>query len=173
MRRVRRGPLPALQRLCEELFTNLPEQCPTSTLVHGDAKPGNFAFVNGGVSALFDWELVAVGDPLTDIGWMEVVWMQPVGIPSHPSALTIDDLIEHYESASGITVRHRPWYRALAAFKMAVICLIGSRLFHDGFSDDRRLVLNASAIPYFTQIGLAELGVEETLEAGPVMPANA
>ena len=57
------------------------------TLVHGDAKPGNFAFVGDEVSAVFDWEMTTVGDPLTDIGWLELLWMQPVGITSHPAAL--------------------------------------------------------------------------------------
>jgi aminoglycoside phosphotransferase (APT) family kinase protein len=32
-----------------------------------DAKPGNFAFVGDEVSAVFDWELAGLGDPLTDI----------------------------------------------------------------------------------------------------------
>jgi aminoglycoside phosphotransferase (APT) family kinase protein len=43
---------------------------PRITLVHGDAKPGNFAFVGDDVSAVFDWEMTTVGDPLTDMGWM-------------------------------------------------------------------------------------------------------
>ena len=31
--------------------------------MHGDAKPGNFAFIGGEVSAVFDWEMTTVGDP--------------------------------------------------------------------------------------------------------------
>ena len=46
------------------------------------------------MSAVFDWEMTTVGDPLTDIGWMELLWMQPVGITSHDAALTIDEFIE-------------------------------------------------------------------------------
>ena len=40
----------------------------SDALVHGDAKPGNFAFIGDEVSAVFDWELTTIGDPLTDIG---------------------------------------------------------------------------------------------------------
>jgi aminoglycoside phosphotransferase (APT) family kinase protein len=36
--------------------------------VHGDAKPGNFAFVGDDVSAVFDWKMTTLGDPLTDLG---------------------------------------------------------------------------------------------------------
>ncbi|MCX2929187.1 phosphotransferase family protein [Mycobacterium sp. CVI_P3] len=170
MHRVRQGPLPALERLLVELQAGKPDQYPTVTLVHGDAKPGNFAFVADEVSAVFDWELTGVGDPLTDLGWMELLWMQPVGITSHPAALSFEEFLAHYQAASGITPRNRPWYRALNAFKMAVICLIGSMLYDSGASDDERFVLNAHGISPLTQLGLAELGVTEQLEDGPVLP---
>jgi aminoglycoside phosphotransferase (APT) family kinase protein len=170
MHRVQRGPLPALERLLAGLRETKPEPCPTVALVHGDAKPGNFAFVGDEVSAVFDWEMTTVGDPLTDIGWMELLWMQPVGITSHPSAPSIDEFLTRYEAVSGVGTRHRQWYRALNAFKMAVICLIGSMLFNDGVSDDQRFVLNAHGISLLTQAGLADLGIDETLEDGPVMP---
>jgi aminoglycoside phosphotransferase (APT) family kinase protein len=140
------------------------------TLVHGDAKPGNFAFVADEVSAVFDWELAGVGDPLTDIGWMELLWMQQVGITSHPDALSIDEFVARYQKVSGISTQNRSWYRALNAFKMAVICLIGSMLFDEGVTDDQRFLLNASGISLLTQLGLADLGVDEQLDDGPVMP---
>ena len=57
LRRVQRGPLPALERLLAELIAQQPEQSPRVTLVHGDPKPGNFAFVDDEVSAVFDWEI--------------------------------------------------------------------------------------------------------------------
>jgi aminoglycoside phosphotransferase (APT) family kinase protein len=172
MQRVKRGTLPALERLLHELKTRQPSPSPVVTLVHGDAKPGNFAFAGGEVSAVFDWELTTVGDPMTDIGYLELLWRMPVGIPSHDAALSIDDVIAHYVAASGLTVANREWYRAFNAFKLAVINLIGSRLFDDGVTDDQRFMLNAYGIPLFTQMGLADLGVTETLEDGPVMPSE-
>lgn len=172
MNRVKRGPLPALERLHRELLGGKPAPCPKITLVHGDAKPGNFAFTGGEVSAVFDWEMTTVGNPLTDIGWLEMLWMQPVGINSHPAALSIDALLAHYESASGITVTNRPWYRAFNAFKMAVICLIGAMLVEDGHSDDQKLVLAAYGTSLLTGAGLTELGIEESFDDGPVLPSE-
>ncbi len=168
MHRVQRGTLPALERLLQELRESKPTQCPKVTLVHGDAKPGNFAFVDDEVSAVFDWEMTTIGDPLTDIGWMELLWMQPVGITSHNTAPTIDEFIERYEAASGINVENRHWYRALNAYKMAVICLIGAMLVDQGASDDIKLVLAASGTPLLTPVGLGELAITEQLESGPV-----
>ncbi len=169
IRRVQRGPLPALERLLIELFDSMPEPCPAVTLVHGDAKPGNFAFVGERVSAVFDWEMVTLGDPLTDLGWLELLWMQPVGITSHPDAYSIDELLARYTAASGITPQHRPWYRALAAYKMSTICLIGAMLYADGVSADERYALNAYGIPMLTRLGLAELGVTQEIDDGPVL----
>lgn len=170
MHRVQRGPLPALERLLQALRDAKPAAHPRITLVHGDAKPGNFAFVGDDVSAVFDWEMTTVGDPLTDLGWMELLWMQPVGITSHPAACTFDEFLSRYTEVSGITPAHRPWYRALNAYKMAVICLIGSMLYADGVSDDERFALNASGIPLITGLGLSDLGITEQLDDGPVLP---
>jgi aminoglycoside phosphotransferase (APT) family kinase protein len=168
--RVRRGPLPGLERLAQALADSKPEPCPRITLVHGDAKPGNFAFADDRVNAVFDWEMAGIGDPLADIGWMELLWMQPVGITSRPSSPTVDEFIAHYERISGITVRNRPWYRAFQSFKMAAILLVGSMLVDGGFSDDLRHVQNAAGISMLTQLGLYELGVGGEFETGPVEP---
>ncbi|HWT47885.1 MAG TPA: phosphotransferase family protein [Mycobacterium sp.] len=170
MNRVKRDRLPALERLHQALRAGKPDPCPKVTLVHGDAKPGNFAFTDGEVSAVFDWEMTTVGDPLTDIGWLEMLWMQPVGINSHPAAPTIDALLAHYESVSGIKVQNRPWYRAFNAFKMAVICLIGAMLVEHGHSDDQKLVLAAYGTSLMTKAGLTDLGIDDSLDDGPVLP---
>lgn len=172
MHRVQRGRLPALERLLDGLRDTKPEQCPRITLVHGDAKPGNFAFAGGEVSAVFDWELTTVGDPLTDIGWLEMLWVQPVGINSHAAALSIEELLARYEEVSGITVENRSWYRAFNAYKMAVICLIGAMLVDGGYSEDQKLVLASYGTALLTKMGLSELGINEPLDDGPVLPAE-
>jgi aminoglycoside phosphotransferase (APT) family kinase protein len=170
MERIKRDSLPALERLLRELRASKPDPCSRVTLVHGDAKPGNFAFEGGEVSAVFDWEMTTVGDPLTDIGWLELLWMQPVGITSHPAALPIDDLLAYYEKVSGITLQNRSWYRAFNAYKMAVICLVGGMLVDAGHSDDEKLMLAAYGTSMLTKIGLSELGIDEALDDGPVLP---
>jgi aminoglycoside phosphotransferase (APT) family kinase protein len=163
---------PPAERLHRALRESRPAPCPNVTLVHGDAKPGNFAFSGGEVSAVFDWEMTTVGDPLTDIGRLEMLWMQPVGINSHPAALPIDALLAHYEAISGIGIQNRSWYRAFNAYKMAVICLIGAMLVEDGHSDDQKLVLAAYGTAMMTKAGLSELGIDEPLDDGPVLPRD-
>ncbi|MBL7498012.1 phosphotransferase family protein [Frankia sp. CNm7] len=170
MRRVQRGPLPAMERMLEQLRLQQPEPCERIALVHGDPKPGNFAFLDDEVSAVFDWELADVGDPLADIGYLEILWAMPVGITSKRSSLTVEEFVALYEECTGIRVRHRPWYRAMQVFKICVIQLIGSMLFDAGHWDDLRAIDMAHGIQRMVPMGLADLGVTDSPELGPVFP---
>lgn len=170
MRRVQRGPLPAMERMLDELRRQQPEPCPTVTLVHGDPKPGNFAFVGDEVTAVFDWELTTVGDPLADVGYLELLWAMPVGITSRPSSLTVDEFVARWEKTTGITARNRNWYLAMQVFKVDVIQLVASMLFDAGHSDDPRAIYMAMGIEMMTPIGLNALGVTDELDLGPIYP---
>jgi aminoglycoside phosphotransferase (APT) family kinase protein len=168
--RVRRGPLPALDRLVEVVRAEMPEQCPRITLVHGDSKPGNFAFTGPEVTAIYDWELATIGDPLTDIGWTETVW--PLGFTGLPGALTPDEMVARWEELTGIEARNRVWYRAFQSLKMSAIMLVGAMLFDAGHSEDQRMALMGYGVQFVTQAALADLGVTEELDPGPVMPRD-
>jgi aminoglycoside phosphotransferase (APT) family kinase protein len=170
MRRVQKGPLPALERLAAELRERRPEQSARVTLVHGDPKPGNFAFVGDEVNAVFDWELADIGDPLCDVGYLELLWNMPVGITSGPSSMTADEFIHRYEERTGMIVQHREWYRAFQTFKITIIQFVGSMLFDAGHSDDPRFALMGQVVPMMTRMALSDLGIGEQLDDGPVAP---
>ena len=170
IRRVQREPLPALERLAAAVREQVPRQCPAMTLVHGDAKPGNFAFEGSEVSAVFDWEMATIGDPLADVGYAEMLWVMPGYFTSQPAALTVDEFVALWEQLTGIRTDNRPWYRALAGLKTAAIILVGGHLFDDGHSDDLRLGQMTNAIHPLTRQALHELGIDEELESGPVLP---
>jgi aminoglycoside phosphotransferase (APT) family kinase protein len=165
-----RAPLPALERLVTALRERRPEQCPSITLVHGDPKPGNFAFEDTDVTAVFDWEMADIGDPLADIGWVEILWNSPGYPTSVAGALSVDDFVAGWEQLTGIRAQHREWYRAFQALKMAVILFVGGQLFDAGHSDDLRLVEMTNAIVPVTRRALRDLGVDDDLEPGPVTP---
>ena len=165
--RVERGRFPALQRLAEALLDLQPPPSERVALVHGDPKPGNIAFTGDTVSGMFDWEMATVGDPLTDVGWIEMTWMPWVYTPGAP---TMDVLLTRYEQLTGIPVRNRTWYCALAKFKLAVILLVGGALLGSGHSNDILVSDAAALIHPMTTNALEELGVEEVPESGPVLP---
>jgi len=170
MQRVRRGPLPAMERLLAELRRHQPDPSPLVTLVHGDPKPGNVGFVGDRVSAVFDWELATVGDPFTDVGYLELMWAMPAGVTSRPTAPTVDEFVARYEDRTGFTCEDREWYFAMQVFKVCAIQLIGSMLFDAGHTDDPRNVGMAMGIELMAPMGLASLGIDDKIDLGAIYP---
>ena len=169
LRRWQRGPLPALEKLLQTLKDRRPAPSPVMTLVHGDPKPGNFAFVDDEVTAVFDWELATIGDPMADIGWAEMTWrITPAFAGLAPEHF--DQQLARYAELTGLTIHDRQWYAAFQAFKMAVIQLVGAMLFDRGHSDDIRYADMAMGVQWLTQLGLQTLDIFEEIEPGPVAP---
>ncbi|WP_326837307.1 phosphotransferase family protein [Amycolatopsis rhabdoformis] len=117
----------------------LREHAPVSArtvLVHADFKPGNILLQDGRVSALLDWELAHLGDPLEDLGWV----VQPLRHREHliEGAWERDDLIRHYRDVSGTEVDEAAlrWWVVFSTFKTAVMQVSGLRAFLDERSDE-------------------------------------
>ena len=85
-------------------------------LVHGDAGPGNFLFEHGNMTAMIDWELAHLGDPMEDLAWFSMrCVMEPV--PDFSACL------RDYTRFSG-TVVDRPrmlYHRVLVSTRVVVI----------------------------------------------------
>lgn len=81
----------------EHLLNNVPKYDGEPVLVQGDTGPGNFMYDDGRVTAIIDWELAHIGDPMDDIAWLSWRATQH-GWPDFPARLG------DYESASGIEV---------------------------------------------------------------------
>ena len=73
-------------------------------LVHGDLRMGNVIVGEEGLRAVIDWELVHLGDPVEDLGWLCVkAWRFGEPLPVGGVG-TIDDLLSAYESVAGTSV---------------------------------------------------------------------
>lgn len=121
--------VPGLDELGSRLAASLPASA-GSTLVHGDYRLDN-TLINpdGGVSAVLDWELATLGDPLVDVaslvgGWdggdglLSVVTSPPGQIPHFPHWTT---LVERYTERTGLSLDALPWHLAFLMYKGAVI----------------------------------------------------
>jgi aminoglycoside phosphotransferase (APT) family kinase protein len=62
-----KAPLPLLTFTCQWLRRNVPRKRVDPVLCQGDTGPGNLLFHEGRVTALVDFELAHVSDPMTDI----------------------------------------------------------------------------------------------------------
>ena len=78
-----------------------------------------------GLAAAIDWELVHVGDPLEDLGWLCVkAWR--FGAPLEVGGLgTIDELVAAYEAAGGRTVDRDAlhWWLVAKTLQWGVGCM--------------------------------------------------
>ena len=94
-------PEPMIDFTAQWLLRNVPPQS-DSALVHGDFRNGNLMVSREGITAVLDWELCHLGDPMRDLGWLCVnSWRfgrrdLPVG-----GFGTVDDLVAGYEVESG------------------------------------------------------------------------
>jgi aminoglycoside phosphotransferase (APT) family kinase protein len=125
--------VPVLYEVLTWLADNVPDD-PPAGLVHGDFKPDNVIVAPGTpprVAAVLDWELSTLGDPRTDLGWLLAHWRDP-GDPAPVSELnprfteregypSRRELVDRYESKTGIDYEHDRFYRALAVFKLAAL----------------------------------------------------
>ena len=126
-------PHPVLDLAERWLLERAPE-APRITLVHGDYRVGNVIFDASGVRAILDWELVHVGDPIEDLGWLCTrAWRFGSPLPAGGVG-TREQLVEAYETASGTKVDRDAlgFWEACGSFKLALVFIMQSRVFLDG-----------------------------------------
>ncbi|WP_127476884.1 phosphotransferase family protein [Microbacterium sulfonylureivorans] len=126
---------PALDALQESLQEGMPPSS-RAGIVHGDFRLDNALVVGDAdaprISAILDWEMATLGDPLVDLGIFALYWdiaSLPGGFAGAvPSAVdpaagypTFDELVEVYAQRAGSGIPDLRWYRAFAAYKLAVI----------------------------------------------------
>lgn len=122
--------LPHFQELGSWLEANLPDDRRIG-LMHGDLQFPNvmFSLQAPRVSGIIDWELVTLGDPMIDLGWILSSWLEP-GDPvgKKPMVTPWDgfasraELAKRYCRAAGRDEAAVPWFLVLACYKLA--CLL-------------------------------------------------
>jgi aminoglycoside phosphotransferase (APT) family kinase protein len=106
------------------LLDRLPADAPVG-IFHGDFQTANlFCSKRGELLAVIDWELTGIGATLNDVGWI-VTFSDPlawdVGAGQRPNFLDPDTLIDLYQQAWERPLPDIDWFRALAAYKFAII----------------------------------------------------
>ncbi|MFN0089768.1 MAG: phosphotransferase family protein [Acidimicrobiales bacterium] len=115
------------------------------SIVHGDLRFGNLLYDGDRLTALLDWEMVHLGDPVEDLGWVyRSVW-------TPERALPFAEFLAAYEDEAGAAVdRERlRWHQVLGEVKHAVISLTAARSFHDRRTLNLRMADRAATVPAF------------------------
>ena len=139
-----------LEKAIEWLNSNIPES-PGATLVHNDYKFDNVMLNPENlteITAVLDWEMTTIGEPLMDLGSSLAYWMsresgnELLNMPFNPRVLMENisrtELVEIYENKSGAKVSNILFYYVFGTFKLAVI---GQQIYFryvKGFTQDKR-----------------------------------
>jgi len=154
-------PYPMLDWSLSWLKANQPV-APAVTVVHGDYRIGNFLESGGKITAILDWELVHLGDPQEDLGWICMRSFRGRS-PYMCHLMERDRLYQRYEELTGTAVSREAvrFYEALGTFKLAVIHVAAARCFEDGRFKDLRLAALGIHLPRLI------LQIESTIEGKP------
>lgn len=138
-------PLPVVRAAIRRLRAHPPPPAQRIGIVHGDYRSGNVMHDGqGGMLAMFDWEMAHLGDPLEDLGWaLDPIWDhfergQVCGMTDRDHALAI------WEAASGLTVDRDAlrWWSLFNSVKGRAIWTSAFREFVDGGRTDPVLGLS-------------------------------
>ena len=115
-------PDPALLFSLRWLRDHIPPYDGPPVLVQGDTGPGNFMYLDGRVTAVVDWELAHLGDPMDDIAWLSLRATQEP-FTDFPTRL------REYEALSGNVIDENRvrYYQVMAETKLQVMSHRGPR----------------------------------------------
>jgi aminoglycoside phosphotransferase (APT) family kinase protein len=148
-RRHRLEPHPELEHLVAWLRRQPPVAARVA-LVHGDLRFGNLLRDGDRLTALLDWEMCHLGDPVEDLAWAyRALW-------SPERSLAFDGFLDAYVAAGGArpAPAHLRWYQVFGEVKHSVISLTAARSFADGGTRSLRHADRAATLPAFTRRGL-------------------
>ena len=130
-------PQPIAAAAIRWLRRNLPAPPEKLAIVHGDYRSGNFLFEpDGAITAILDWEMCHIGDPLEDLAWS----LDPLWSWDQPALagrlLPPNQAIAIWEKSSGMRVDRKQfiWWRIFAALKGVAIWISSTENFQNGES---------------------------------------
>ena len=151
-------PDPILIDLIGHLEANAPHT-DRFVLVHGAYRTGNLLVDEDRISAVLDWELQVIGDPMYDVAYV-LSDLNREGSELLSNVVARDDFYRWYETATGIEIDHEAcrYYQLLYAMRSAVFWMSASDLYASGRSDDLRLARTRWSIPVVLERAARDLG---------------
>jgi aminoglycoside phosphotransferase (APT) family kinase protein len=152
--------VPEMERLVAFLPETIPQQS-RSAIVHGDYRIDNVLFDGDGtLTAVLDWELATLGDPLADFSYLAMQWAMPadggaglagldlpaLGIP------TLGEIVQRYSERSGVPVAATlDWYFAYNLFRLAGIVQGIKKRVIDGTASNSEAAEMAKRVPMLAE----------------------
>lgn len=136
-------PDPILADLIGWLISNAPTT-ERLTLVHGAYRTGNLLIHEDRISAVLDWELQVIGDPMYDVAYV-LADLNREGSDLLSHLVARDAFYQRYEEATGTTIDEEAcqYYQMLYLMRGAAFWMSAAGLYASGRSDDIRLARTA------------------------------
>jgi len=142
--------VPEALKVMEWMARNQPQKY-DHTLIHNDFKYDNVVFSDDTwkeISAVLDWEMCTLGDPLMDLGTSLAYWTMATdgdivknGLPSptvfdgNPSRM---EIVQNYSLRSGREISNLVFYYVFGLFKLAVIAQQIFYRYHKGLTTNAK-----------------------------------
>lgn len=138
----------SMNKVATWLEKNIPEQRHVS-FIHNDYKYDNLVLNPENLSeitAVLDWEMATVGNPLMDLGTSLAYWAQafdsdalkPFSLTWLPGNLTRAEFVSRYAEKTGFDLSEKVFYYVFGAFKIGGIIQQIYARYKKGFTKDPR-----------------------------------
>jgi aminoglycoside phosphotransferase (APT) family kinase protein len=133
------------------LLDNVERVQPLTAVVHGDYSYHNIMFDRGALSAVMDWELVRIGHPAEDLGYIRAAVLNRV---------EWDDFMAAYRAGGGQDVHRRDvvFFCLLGKLRLMALLFGARQYFESGATDDLQLAdVSIFHLPRLVQQASAEI----------------
>jgi aminoglycoside phosphotransferase (APT) family kinase protein len=133
------------------LLDNVERVQPLTSVVHGDYSYHNILFEQGALSAVMDWELVRIGHPAEDLGYIRAAVLNRVDW---------EDFMAAYRAGGGADVQHRDvvFFCLLSKLRLLTLLFGARQYFESGATDDLQLAdVSIFHLPRLIQQASAEI----------------
>ena len=153
--------VPHMEHVAAWLAANRPPERYTG-FIHNDFKYDNAVFNESltGITAILDWEMATVGDPLMDLGTSLGYWieandppiMRTFNLTHLPGNLTRQEVVRRYAEKSGRDVDNALFYFVFGSYKIGVIIQQIYARYRQGLTQDPRFAMLGEALQAYAQM---------------------
>ena len=136
-------PQPVAEATIRWLQRHMPAPSGQLCLVHGDYRTGNFLYTEtGAITAVLDWEMAHIGDPLEDLAWsLDPLWCAVPEIAGR--LLPRREAVSIWQQASKLIIdpAHFRWWQIFASLKALAIWISSNEDYVNGTTKEPILAL--------------------------------
>jgi aminoglycoside phosphotransferase (APT) family kinase protein len=149
---------PILDDLVGWLEANAPAT-DTLCLVHGAYRTGNLLIDDDRISAVLDWELQVIGDPMYDVAYV-LTELNREGTELLSNVVPRELFFERYQAGTGVEIDEERcrYYQLLYAMRSAAFWMSAAGLYGDGRNTDLRLARTEWSVTVALERAATELG---------------